>query len=112
MLKLYSANYFLFSNQATHNGLILNFLGGFEGSADVLHLPNCGGDGQDLEATYPKKKKVSQIPISEFPNFDSMIVPCSSTCNYMKPKFGNEWMKEKKWIRSQAGQMDSNLALR
>ena len=61
-----------FSNQATHNGLILNFLGGFEGSADVLHLPNCGGDGQDLEASYPKKKKVSQIPMPEFPNFDSM----------------------------------------
>ena len=87
-----------FSNQATHNGLILNFLGGFEGSADVLHLPNCGGDGQDLEATYPKKKKVSQIPMSEFP----ILTACSSTCNYMKPKFGNEWMKEKKnWIKSQ-----------
>lgn len=71
VLKL-NSNYFFISNQATHNGLILNFLGGFEGSADVLHLPNCGGDGQDLEATYPKKKKVSEIPMSEFPNFDSM----------------------------------------
>ena len=46
------------TTQATQSGLILNFLGGFEGSADVLHLPNCGGDGQDLEATYPKKTKV------------------------------------------------------
>ena len=45
-------------NQVTHSGLILNLLGGFEGSADILHLPNCGVDVQDLEETYPKKKKV------------------------------------------------------
>ncbi|KAJ7376225.1 hypothetical protein OS493_036048 [Desmophyllum pertusum] len=44
--------------QVTSSGLILNFLGGFEGSADILHLPNCGGDGQDLEEVYPKKTKV------------------------------------------------------
>ena len=51
----------LFLYQASHSGLILTFLGGFEGSADVLHLPNCGaGDGQDMEATYPKKTKVLQ----------------------------------------------------
>lgn len=51
----------LFSYQSTHSGLVLNFLGGFEGSADVLHLPNCGaGDGQDMEAAYPKKTKVLQ----------------------------------------------------
>ncbi|KAL9983734.1 hypothetical protein ACROYT_G005955 [Oculina patagonica] len=44
--------------QVTNNGLILNFLGGFEGSADILHLPNCGVDAQGLEETYPKKAKV------------------------------------------------------
>ncbi|CAH3149742.1 unnamed protein product, partial [Porites evermanni] len=44
--------------QATHGGLLLNFLGGFEGSADILHLPNCGGNGQNLEEAYPGKTKV------------------------------------------------------
>jgi len=44
--------------QVTHGGLLLNFLGGFEGSADILHLPNSGGDGQNLEETYPNKTKV------------------------------------------------------
>ncbi|XP_022789365.1 protein RRP5 homolog [Stylophora pistillata] len=44
--------------QVTGSGLILNFLGGFEGSADIIHLPNCGGDGKNLEETYPVKKKV------------------------------------------------------
>ena len=42
----------------TQSGLILDFLGGFEGSADIIHLPNCGGDGKNLEETYPLKKKV------------------------------------------------------
>nr|XP_058962333.1 protein RRP5 homolog [Pocillopora verrucosa] len=44
--------------QVTQSGLILDFLGGFEGSADIIHLPNCGGDGKNLEETYPLKKKV------------------------------------------------------
>ncbi|RMX61399.1 hypothetical protein pdam_00018294 [Pocillopora damicornis] len=43
--------------QVTQSGLILDFLGGFEGSADIIHLPNCGGDGKNLEETYPLKKK-------------------------------------------------------
>ena len=37
----------------------MNFLGGFEGSVDILHLPNCGGNGEKLEEAYPGKTKVN-----------------------------------------------------
>ncbi|XP_068709241.1 protein RRP5 homolog [Montipora foliosa] len=43
--------------QVNKNGLLLNFLGGFEGSADICHLPKCGGDGQNLAKSYPVKAK-------------------------------------------------------
>ena len=40
------------------SGLLISFLGGFEGTIDLLHLPECGGDGKNLDKNYPPKKKV------------------------------------------------------
>ncbi|XP_015771536.1 PREDICTED: protein RRP5 homolog [Acropora digitifera] len=38
--------------QVTNSGLLLLFLGRYQGSADILHLPNCGGSGKNLEKLY------------------------------------------------------------
>ena len=43
--------------QANNHGVILSFLGAFDGSIDLLHLVKHGGSG-DIEKTYPSKTKV------------------------------------------------------
>ena len=48
-----------FAEQVLDSGLIVGFLGGFEGSVDILHLPSCGGSGQNLGSTYSVNSKVT-----------------------------------------------------
>lgn len=42
-----------------NGGLLLLFLGAFQGSADILHLPNCGGTGKNLEKLYHTNAEVA-----------------------------------------------------
>ena len=40
------------------NGLGVKFLGGFDGSVDLVHLKEHGASGDDLKKVYPLKTKV------------------------------------------------------
>lgn len=44
-------------SQVNSHGVVMSFLGGFDGCIDLLHLAKHGGSG-DVEKTYPVKTKV------------------------------------------------------
>jgi hypothetical protein len=44
-------------SQVNSYGVVVSFLGGFDGCIDLLHLAKHGGSG-DFEKTYPVKTKV------------------------------------------------------
>ena len=46
-----------FAPQVNSHGIVVTFLGGFEGCLDLLHLAEHGGNGE-VKETYPVKTKV------------------------------------------------------
>lgn len=61
------------------HGIVVTFLGGFDGCIDLLHLAQHGGDGE-IENTYPVKTKV--ITKALYAAHDSAAKPLHQDMDY------------------------------